>query len=74
MGMISQVPCFSDILNISKIDAKLGYGQLTAGFLKLNYCDYIYISVVWVICDILGYHRFSKRRFFADYLNVSATG
>jgi hypothetical protein len=27
-----------------------------------------------VICDILGYHRFSKERFFADYLNVSQVG
>jgi hypothetical protein len=24
------------------------------------------------ICDILGYHRFSKGWFSADYLNVSA--
>jgi len=23
------------------------------------------------ICDILGYHRFSKGWFFTDYLNVS---
>jgi hypothetical protein len=28
----------------SKVDAKLVYGQLTAGFLKLNYWDFIYIS------------------------------
>jgi len=45
--MISQVARFSDILNISKVDAKLGYGQLTAGFLKLNFWDSIYISKVW---------------------------
>ena len=31
----------------------------------------IYISGFGVICDILGYHRFSKARFITDYLNVS---
>jgi hypothetical protein len=41
---------------------------------NLNFCDYIYISGFGVICDILGYHRFLKGRFFTDYLNVSVIG
>ena len=31
----------------------------------------IYVSVFWDICDILGYHKFSKAWFFVDYLNIS---
>jgi len=38
---------------------------------KLNFCDTIYISGFASICDIFGYSRFSKGRFFADYLNIS---
>jgi hypothetical protein len=37
----------------SQVDANVGYWQLTASFLKLDYCDTIYISGFAPICDIL---------------------
>ena len=43
MGMISQVFRFSDILNISKVDANMKFWQIYG---DLNYCDTIYISAV----------------------------
>jgi hypothetical protein len=42
--MISQLSGFSDTLNISQVDANVGYWQVTADFSKLNYWDIIYIS------------------------------
>jgi len=47
------------------------FWQVTADFAKFNYWDIIYISGFGGICDILGYHKFSKAWFFADYLNIS---
>ena len=54
---------------------------------SINICDirlwYLHFYQVWgsstylkfgVICDILGYHRFSKRWFSAGYLNLSQLG
>jgi hypothetical protein len=35
--LISEISCVGDILHVSQVDANVGYWQVTACFLRLNY-------------------------------------
>jgi hypothetical protein len=64
------------ILNIPQIDANVGYWQVTAGFLKLNYWDFIYCSLgqFVIFYDITNSHRLGFLQTFSIYRYLDDIG